>query len=540
MKKGFLLRRFMIPRTTATAAKITLASLIVLSVSSVFAQAPAYSATISPSAPGGYYLTTKMRIPSPATRLVILDSVAELVYYSYLPDQTTDFKLHNDGRFSYCRNKKFYLTDGNLQLADSLVPGNGFVTDNHDLQILPNGNFLLMGMEEYVQDLSSYPYFKNNGSLGSKNATVTAVVIQELDPAGNVVFQWKARDHFQFDDVDPFWLNDSARVDWTHSNAVHLDDDGNILLSSRHFNEITKISRSTGNVIWRFGGKKNMFTFTGDTTRFYGQHDCRRLPNGRLTLYDNGRHKTPHGARALRYQMDETNFTAHVEWQYMPNPSMFSIAMGNAQAVTGNRTLVNYGVVPQRSLLFDVVDSLGNREIRLAFNDSSYSYRSFHVTQLPVAFQRPAITCADSVSGVKLDGGAGYLGYKWNTGDTTRFISPAAPGNYHVMVRRGPNEYVRSHNYEVTGAYCVFASLNENGRQQHPRLYPNPAAGTLNVDLREATRLLVYNNLGQLVADKMIGSGLSHMDISSWANGLYLARFGNEQRGLVVRFVVNN
>ena len=508
--------------------------------SALNAQTPAYSTTISPSAPGGYYLTGKMRFPKPGTRLVIHDSVGEVVYHKYLPDQTTDFKLHHDGRFSYCRNKKIYLTDGNLQVTDSLVPGNGFEIDNHDLQILPNGNYLFMGMENYVEDLSSYPYFKKNGSPGSKNATVTAVVIQEMDPAKNVVFQWKARDHFQFDDVDPFWLNDSARVDWTHSNAVHPDHDGNILLSSRHFNEITKISRSTGNVIWRLGGKENMFTFTGDTTRFYGQHDCRRLPGGSMSLFDNGRHINSHGARAIRYHLDETNFIAHAEWQYTQHSSLVSIAMGNAQAIAGNRMLVSYGVVPARKVLFDVVDSLGNRELALAYDDSAYTYRSFHIKQLPPGFVRPVITCADSGTGLVLDAGAGYFGYKWNTGDTTRFISPAGPGNYYVMNRRGADEYVRSHSYQVTNLYCVFAGINKNNQERHPRIYPNPAAGSLNVDTDRPSRILIFNSTGELVADRMTGSGLSQLDISGWPNGLYVASFGNETREHIVRFVVNN
>ena len=38
-----------------------------------------------------------------------------------------------------------------------------------------------------------------------------------------------------------------------------------LMISSRHLNEITKISRTTGDIIWRFGGKNNQFTFVNDT-----------------------------------------------------------------------------------------------------------------------------------------------------------------------------------------------------------------------------------------------------------------------------------
>ena len=42
----------------------------------------------------------------------------------------------------------------------------------------------------------------------------------------NVVFEWHAKDHFAFDDADTFFLYQGPTIDWTHSNAVELDDDG--------------------------------------------------------------------------------------------------------------------------------------------------------------------------------------------------------------------------------------------------------------------------------------------------------------------------
>ncbi|MBK6877832.1 MAG: hypothetical protein IPG99_15635 [Ignavibacteria bacterium] len=38
-------------------------------------------------------------------------------------------------------------------------------------------------------------------------------------------------------------------MDYCHGNALEIDYDGNIILSSRNMSEITKISRSSGNII---------------------------------------------------------------------------------------------------------------------------------------------------------------------------------------------------------------------------------------------------------------------------------------------------
>ncbi|GIT32243.1 MAG: hypothetical protein Ct9H300mP2_3220 [Candidatus Neomarinimicrobiota bacterium] len=43
-------------------------------------------------------------------------------------------------------------------------------------------------------------------------------------------------------------------IDYVHANAIELDNDGNILLSCRHMDEITKINHQTGEIIWRLGG----------------------------------------------------------------------------------------------------------------------------------------------------------------------------------------------------------------------------------------------------------------------------------------------
>ncbi len=43
--------------------------------------------------------------------------------------------------------------------------------------------------------------------------------------------------------------------------------------------EITKIDRNTGDIIWRFGpqAKNNMFTFLNDTVGFSYPHDIQQL-----------------------------------------------------------------------------------------------------------------------------------------------------------------------------------------------------------------------------------------------------------------------
>src|SRR5205823_2006818 len=133
-------------------------------------------------------------------------------------------------------------------------------------------------------------------------------------------------------EVDPFFVtNLFGIVDLQHVNGVETDVDGNILLLSRNFNEITKIDRKDGSVIWRLGGNLNQFKFVNWPVPFYGAHDLRRLKNGHFTLFDNGRHMESHGARALEFELDQVKKIATLKWSYTYDPSMFSKAHGNVQ-----------------------------------------------------------------------------------------------------------------------------------------------------------------------------------------------------------------
>src|SRR5204863_4868205 len=120
---------------------------------------------------------------------------------------------------------------------------------------------------------------------GDPNAIVTGLIVQEVDNDGAVYFQWRSWDHFQITDATHEDLT-AHNIDYVHGNAIEYDNDGNLLISSRHMDEITKIDISNGDIIWRMGGRNNQFTFIGDPTGFSHQHAIRRIANGHVTLFD--------------------------------------------------------------------------------------------------------------------------------------------------------------------------------------------------------------------------------------------------------------
>lgn len=310
--------------------------------------------------------------------MVIVDNSGELVYYKN--EFSDDYKVQPDGTQSYYSFIQgcFVVMDNTYTTKRLIKAGNGYVTDNHELQMIPGGNALLMIYNNRTADLTAIG--------GLSNATVQDLIIQEIDPDDNVVFEWNSKDYIAVADTYQPIANQTT-IDYIHGNAIELDDDGNLLISSRHTSEITKINRSTGQVIWRLGGKSNQFTFL-NSDMFYYQHDIRRLDNGNISLFNNRSNKTPIYSRAEEYTIDEVNKTVSLTWSYQTPLQAYSFAMGNAQRLSNGNTVIGWGSgVP----ILTEVTSAGEVVFELALEAPLVSYRAFRFPWVGHPTTQPAL-----------------------------------------------------------------------------------------------------------------------------------------------------
>ncbi|MEW5798324.1 MAG: aryl-sulfate sulfotransferase [Bacteroidota bacterium] len=304
--------------------------------------------------------------------IAILDNNGFPVFYRKMPAYARDFKLQANGNLSYRLADpyyRFYEMDSSYTVTREITAKNGFGTDEHELQILPNGNVLLIALEYKTVDMSKLV------AGGKTSATVIGNHVQEIDPAGNVVFEWKCWDHF--DITDAIHENLTAQtIDYVHMNAIAVDNDSNIVISSRHLSEITKINRKTGAILWRLGGKHNQFTIVNDPMSGPSyQHDVRALPNGHYTIFDNGNFHSPTVTRVTEYNIDTAAMTATLVWQYRHVPDRYTWWMGNAQRLPNGNTLINWadGSLPKLT----EVTQAGMKAMEMDFVNNAHSYRVF-------------------------------------------------------------------------------------------------------------------------------------------------------------------
>ena len=482
------------------------------------------------------------------TSLAILDSAGNYLFFKpftqkivppYKPVGASDFKLQPSGFMSFSAplasgESGMYLLNSQFEIVDSVKCGNGFATDGHDLVHLPDGRFIISGLEDRIMNLSTM--FTQGFMQGSPAATVTGNIVQELDAQKNVLFEWKSLDHYALTDVYRHFFTDPAYLDHSHINSIEVDHDGNYILSFRHIHEVTKIDAVTGDIIWRFGGKNNQFTFIGDTMPFSAQHDARRLPNGHITLFDNGAYNSTPRARAIEYELDEVNKTAKAVWQTSEPASLSSRFIGSTQRLSNGNTLIDWGGVfplPQNTD-FTEVDSVGNTVLEINFGPPRYiSYRALKY-QLPFDLQRPEVVCTGP--GVTLAAPSGYDRYEWNTGATTQSITVADTGFYQVWVNRGIG-FISSVPYRVTDLSLDCTSGTETiGEVLELSIYPNPVSDQMRVGF--GTRFVnqkfrILNVLGKTVLEDRLNETQT-IEMTTLSPGIYVLMV-NTDNGLISR-----
>lgn len=313
---------------------------------------------------GLIFITHVGLLPNPDTGLLILDDQAEPIYLKVTtPNKlATDFKVQTvmGTRYLVYYAGIYMVMDDTYTVVDTWTMKNGHHADLHEIQLLDNGNAFMLSYTPVAMDLSPYG--------GPVNGIVIDIVIQELDPSKQVIFEWHSLDHIPL--TDSYVSLADSPVDYLHTNAIEVDTDGNLLVSNRNSSDVIKINRSTGDVIWRLGGKQNDFAFTNDKG-FSHQHDIRRLANGNISLFDNGNMKLPPYSRVVEYTINETLKTVTRVWQYPATQDRFAEFMGNGQRLGNGNTMISWGSIT------DIEEVKPDGSTALKMELEGHTYRAF-------------------------------------------------------------------------------------------------------------------------------------------------------------------
>jgi hypothetical protein len=330
---------------------------------------PKYKITVNNQPDDGYFLMTPVLMPDKNPGyLIMMDNYGTPVYYRYFNKVLNSFVRQPNGLLSFMgrgANAVFYMMDSTFTIIDSLkAKPQANRTNPHAFIAMKNGHYLLLLNDPRTMDMTSYG--------GKASATVTGCVIQEQDENKNVVFTWSSWDHYKI--TDSYADLTVSSIDLIHQNSLELDEDGNIFLVSRSLNEVTKIDRQTGNIIWRLGGKNNQFVFTDTTSIFSMPHNFVKLPNGNFTIMDNGNERNPPYSRALEYSIDEVNKIVRPVWNFDADKKVYADNSGGTNRLATGNTVVSYGYGVSNPAFMEVHPD-SSVAFRLEFPDNITSYK---------------------------------------------------------------------------------------------------------------------------------------------------------------------
>ncbi len=250
--------------------------------------------------------------------------------------------------------------------------------DLHELHPMANGDLMVLSTPLLAGvDLSPI-------SLPS-NSTIVDCVVQEMDPLGNLVWEWRASDHLNVtESVKPALntVNAQSVYDIFHCNSVDTNATSQlVLVSMRETDALFMIDKTTSKVVWKLGGTPSnrdnakILTITGDPDgAFHGQHDARIQPGGEISLYDDQSWNSAVAARGVEYHLDLAAGTATLVWSFASPDGHNSPATGSfRRLLNGNDNIICWGAKP--NTLFTEVDASGNVLLNVTFPNGELAYR---------------------------------------------------------------------------------------------------------------------------------------------------------------------
>ena len=279
-------------------------------------------------------------------------------------------------------NGEDVIYNDRYQQIATVKPTNGYMPDFHEFLITPWNTALILADTIGTANLTS---------LGlSAHQQVIDGVVQEIDiKTGKLLFQWDSAGHVPYSDSYGPLPQRGRPWDWFHINAVHLDTDGNLLISSRFTWTIYKVNLRTGAMMWRLGGKHSTFTIKAAPRQkldnadeiFAFQHDPEALGGNVYTVFDDESDGQAEfsSSRAVTISLNLTAHTATLIKSVNQPEGLTAAATGNAQTTRNGDLFVSWGGLSY----FSEFSPTGNLLFNAKLPDGVSTYRAYRLPWNP-------------------------------------------------------------------------------------------------------------------------------------------------------------
>jgi len=361
---------------------------------------------------GGYYLAAPITRDSfgfidKSGRVVFQRSVGLHTNLQAYQHKRVSVFTGNFGFFNYV------IFDSTLVPVDTMVVTQPFITDSHEGLMWSDTTFMMLGLDYRSFDMSKVV------EGGQPNASLMATVIQERHlTSDSVLFEWNAFGRIPVTDATRNIELRQRTIDYIHANSIARDSDGDLIISCRHLDEVIKVRRADGSIVWRLGGvgsKNKQFRFIDDdhdgVQGFSHQHSARPTRSGTLLIFDNGNLKPIQRSRVVEYRLDTVAMTATRVWSYTPDPPIYCPSQSSVQELPNGNLLIGYSATDDTRVA-EEVDRSGavvmqmRRDSQRPLQVYRVSYTTMGCTSVEkkiVSIGRNSYSNADSTTAVAID-----------------------------------------------------------------------------------------------------------------------------------------
>ena len=208
---------------------------------------------------------------------------------------------------------------------------------HHDFQRLENGNTLLV---QWVEMTADETRAVRGGQRPKRNApNMLGDEFIEVNPEGEIV--WRAALYDLLNPRRDAICSLEGRIEWTHVNALQLNDDDQLLFSCRSTHTVGIIDRRSGELTWQL-----------PYGIAYHQHHATWQDGGKIQIFDNGMHKPgPPSSRII--EVDPASNDVEVKYEAVPALQFFSPNISSAERQPNGNLVICEGATGR---LFEVTN----------------------------------------------------------------------------------------------------------------------------------------------------------------------------------------
>jgi len=292
------------------------------------------------------------------------------------------------------------ILNSDYQQVTRVQGGNGYKADLHEFRIdAANDTALLTVLNPIHCNLESVG--------GPQDGAVTDSIFQEIDLRTRLVRrEWTSLDHVAL--ADSYSSAVGSTTEWPygyfHMNSVDPQPGGELLLSARNTWTLYELDNATGQVVAAAGGKHSTIKMGSGTLTAY-QHDATALPNGLISVFDNGGVPTVHPqSRGILVSLNHQTGTETLVAEYEHPTALKAGSQGNVQTLSDGNLFLGWGAEPW----FSEFNTAGQVLFDARMPNADESYRAYRFEWNGTPASAPGISASVG------KGGAVTVYASWN------------------------------------------------------------------------------------------------------------------------------